>query len=502
MANDVKIIITAVDKASATLKGTTMGVKGMITAIGAISGVAIAAGAAIKKIADDTAAYNKQILDLTQVTGTGAEEMSRIVQVADDFGIEIGQVRTALVMMNKNGMKPSIENLATLADEYVNTTDKTAFAAKAAKLLGRQYTTLIPMLAKGGDALRDQAAAVDDSLIATDASIKAAEDYRMALDNWNDSVQGLSMTIGNYLLPELTRLLDDINSLNDANTRMVAGNDVAAARMRKLRDEVATLDRPIDSATQSYQAMADAVHAADLSKNGLDELGADAEGAAEKLKLIPVALDEVTKATFAAAAVDAVTKAFQDGLIPQTKYDELMRKIGDKFTDLTDDEINQQILLASLGRSYNEGRIPIEDYIKTLENLGFAWGKIPKNVTTTYTIRYQNVNPAAGEPGPDAPVVIPGGGNEGNYGGKKHSGGPVMAGTSYLVGKPGAEEWFTPSANGTMTPTDKAGGGDVYADITINAAPGMDVNAIAAAVVAKLGYASRNNRAGGAYRGT
>ena len=128
----------------------------------AVAGLSAFAAVAKESIGD-TVAYNKEIRELTQVLGLSAEETSRVVQVADDWGISIEQVRGALSLMNKNGVTPSIDNLADLADEYVATADKTEFAEKAAKLLGRQYTTLIPLFAKGGDALREQAAAVDES---------------------------------------------------------------------------------------------------------------------------------------------------------------------------------------------------------------------------------------------------------------------------------------------------------------------------------------------------
>jgi hypothetical protein len=103
--------------------------------------------------------------------------------------------------MNKQGVTPSIDNLAKLADEYVATSDKSAFAEKAVKMLGRGYQTLIPLLAKGGKALREQTDAIEDGLIATDESIKAAREYEVALDNLDDKLLAVKMSIGNQLLP-------------------------------------------------------------------------------------------------------------------------------------------------------------------------------------------------------------------------------------------------------------------------------------------------------------
>jgi hypothetical protein len=49
----------------------------------------------------------------------------------------------------------------------------------------------------------------------------------------------------------------------------------------------------------------------------------------------------------------------------------------------------------------------------------------------------------------------------GNYGGGRALGGPVVAGKSYRVGERGPE-WFTPGANGHVTPDGGGGGGNVY----------------------------------------
>src|SRR5512139_2434911 len=133
MANTLDIIINFIKKGS----GDTQAASGLgklgdgfkqLTgfSMGAAGAVGIAA-IGIKKVADftkqavtETIAYNKTIREMTQVTGLGAEEISRIVQVGDDWGISIEALRTSLAFMNKQGISPSIDNLAKLADEYVN----------------------------------------------------------------------------------------------------------------------------------------------------------------------------------------------------------------------------------------------------------------------------------------------------------------------------------------------------------------------------------------------
>lgn len=226
--NEIKIILSAVDQASREIRAVSgevdklgnnvaaedkkwaLNTKTMALAAAAIT----AAGVAIKAVAkftkdsvDETVKYNKTVREMTQVLGLSADETSRIIQVADDWGISIEAVRTSLAFMNKTGVTPSIDNLAKLADEYVNTSDKSAFAEKAVKTLGRGYQTLIPLLALGGKGFRDAAAGIDESLIATNEAIDASREYEVAADNLADAWMGFKHTIGNAVIPVLSDLM-------------------------------------------------------------------------------------------------------------------------------------------------------------------------------------------------------------------------------------------------------------------------------------------------------
>lgn len=184
---------------------------------------------AFAKFASDavtnTMEYNKQIRELTQTTGLGAEELSRIVQSADDWGIEIDTTSKALEMMNKKGITPSIDNIATLADEYVNSTDKARFMEEATKKYGKTIQELIPLLSKGGQAFRDQAASQDKSLLATDESIEASRNLEEQMDMLQDVFQSISLALGNELIPKLVLALGYINDLIETTTEI---NDVEA----------------------------------------------------------------------------------------------------------------------------------------------------------------------------------------------------------------------------------------------------------------------------------
>lgn len=161
----------------------------------------------------ETLIYNDTVDKMRGVTGLAAEEISRIIQVADDWKIDLPTVQSALEMMNKKGISPSIENLAAIADQYVATADKSAFMEEATKKYGKSFGDLIPILKNGGQALRDATGAVDDNLIATDESIKKSRDFAIALDNLQDKAQGLGYTVGNDVIPVLTDFLNILDRL-------------------------------------------------------------------------------------------------------------------------------------------------------------------------------------------------------------------------------------------------------------------------------------------------
>jgi hypothetical protein len=77
------------------------------------------------------------------------------------------------------------------------------------------------------------------------------------------------------------------------------------------------------------------------------------------------------------------------------------------------------------------------------------------------------------------------------FGGGKAAGGPVNAGTTYLVGERGPE-LFTPSGSGSIIPNHKLGGGGGGINITVNGA--LDPESVARQIITILNNSS--------YRGT
>lgn len=174
----------------------------------------------IKSSISETVKYADQVRNLQMVSGQTAEESSRMIQVFDDFKINIDSLTPAIRKMTSEGLQPNLTTIAALSDEYnslATPLEKNAFLMDK---FGRAGLDMAEMMSKGGDAIRAMSADVDASLIMTQQGVDAAREYQLALDDWNDSVMALKVSIGNSLLPVLTKLSDNVMATAEANKRM------------------------------------------------------------------------------------------------------------------------------------------------------------------------------------------------------------------------------------------------------------------------------------------
>lgn len=148
--------------------------------------------------------YAKTVEDMARVTGSGAEETSRLIQVADDLQISATDLSTALAGAVRKGINPSVDSIAALSDEYLKLQPGLEQSKFLMDNFGRSGLAMARLMEQGGDSIREMGAAVDDSLVMTEDGIKAAQDYALALDTLNDRVEGAKMAIGSKLVPVLT----------------------------------------------------------------------------------------------------------------------------------------------------------------------------------------------------------------------------------------------------------------------------------------------------------
>lgn len=221
--------------------------------------------------------YAEQVKNLSRNIGVSAEDASRLIQVADDVRISYSSLGTALKIAQKGGIDTSVEGLAKLADQYQKLApgiERTQFLMKT---FGRSGMEMGKLLEQGGDGVREMAGEIDKSLIITEAGIKASDEYQAALDEFNDSVMALKISIGNELLPTMTKMLVGLSHTSEireeANRLMregLANNREEALSMASATVQAAAAESSLaESAQDASLALDDTADALDAQKEAV-----------------------------------------------------------------------------------------------------------------------------------------------------------------------------------------------------------------------------------------
>lgn len=375
MANEiVKIILEAVDQASKDIKAVgkaAAGLKanfkelasqipGVDKALAIITNPLAQVGAglvAVTKFTADstreTITYAKTVRDLAQNLNISTEETSRLIQTADDYGISVGNIETAMKMALKNGFAPSIDTLAQMADKYNAITDPTQRAAELTKVFGRNWAELTPMLKEGGDAIREAADAQSDSLIITEENAKSARDYEKAVDALGDTFQGFKYAIGKDVIPVLTGLIEALNKSiekqQDLNKAYDEGKTAAIVTAKSYAEYRAETIRVASATGKMKTVMGDGV---DIEAQMAEAAGVMSEEewklaqAVEKAKAEVVVASDVG-AGYAQTLTKEVVPAVDDAIAAQERLQEEQEKSKQYLSDLKD------LLNTSVGDAYD-----------------------------------------------------------------------------------------------------------------------------------------------------
>jgi hypothetical protein len=435
---------------------------------------AMAAGAALVGFAaksvgafQDLAISSGKFAD---ATGLSVEEASRFIEVGGDIGIEAGTIEASIGKMNKVlGATPKVfqelgveiaktgtgatdvnQTFLNVIDRLNAIKDPAQRAAAASQLLGKGWQSMAELIALGSDELSKSLSQVSDAKVIDEGEVKKARDFRAAMDNLNDKVEDLSLTLGEELVPSLIAAADGIIMVADALTFEVDGVSSASgglSNLSKLWDKVTGSTEAAEVALSTYgRRQTDA--RSDMTR--LNEAIEEQEDGVAKLttewQTLLGTLD--TREAFDnleesfGAVFDAGIKAFGGGAEEIRKFNAEQKNAIDQIADLataldlTFGEQNRLKIFVDSGDLRAAG-----DYLKTLAtgfgvDLGFGIG----------------------------------------LAGARANGGPVSGGSSYLVGERGPEI-FTPSGSGMIS----ANGAGGTTNVTVNV-QGADPNAVVSAL--------------------
>lgn len=263
MANSVlNYIINVMKKGNGDKQTVTAlnSVKSVMTGVGVAVGVATTAYVAFDKIIGESSRKTVKDADevrkLSSVTKQNAVETSKLIQVADDYKVTSEQLLVATKRLATQGYGMSIDTLAKLSDQYksLNTAqERQQFLTKNFGKTGSDYITL---LEAGGDALMRNNDAVNENLILTDQQVTAARELEIQQDQLNEVTEAYALLIGKEVIPV---------QIQWSKAWLALATDTV--KLRNALDHL--IAAPIDSATQSYMAWAEAIEAANRAALGL-----------------------------------------------------------------------------------------------------------------------------------------------------------------------------------------------------------------------------------------
>jgi uncharacterized protein YutE (UPF0331/DUF86 family) len=483
----------------------------------AAGGALIAFGVKSVKAFQDTALAAGQFSD---ATGVAVDEASRLIEVAGDIGIEAGTVESALGKMNKTlGASPQLftdlgveiaktnTGATDVNGTFLNVVDRlnaiedpAERARVASQLLGKGWQGMAELIGQGSASLKASLAGVADAQVIDEDELKKAREFRERMDDLNDRLQAVMMTVGESLVPVLSDMADKVSFVTDkAGELSAALEDVTDTDLAGWAQK---LTSPVDVATSAMDLFTDAIGSNVSATDGISyawdyftgnledgttaiEAGTDAAAAMAAMyaeRVVPTvdtATTHVEDLEAATAELDDTYKAFLGSLDQQDAWDGFFEKM--------------YVYHSETGRSAQETR----DYTRDIAEMVMALENVPPETKAQMIATLDEGNIAAIESrlnqlARNRVVSIGGqlvGGNLRNEMEGRAMGGPVTAGTPYIVGERGPEI-VVPGRSGTVIPNNRIGVGGGM-NVTINMPPGSNGHDVVAAIQQ---YEKRNGK--------
>lgn len=445
--------------------------------------------------------------------GKFAKNVQMTPKAFEDLGVQIVKTKDGSVDLEATLMKA--------ADVFASTTDETKRAELGTKLFGKTWQDLIPILDKGSTGIKKAFDNVDSGKIFTQQQVNDSEALRLAVDDLRDKGESLALMIGKSLVPALKDLATTAGTVGDVvNTKAVGSiiqflskaslvpGAMAFIESQTSNAGAATLDYaeaiggPLMSASNNMtKAQIDAADVQDyLTKKVAEGEAADKaataavndrqrgeEGLHKALLQRFADADAAVNRDLALTNADVAVRQGQRDL--KTALDDVAKahndggKAADDFI-LKQTEVVANVLTATKAYAEQKGARDgtaesAEIQIQKLkeekdafgENYPIVRAEIDKQIASLQALaeaarvaRIEMQNAGQAVAGYEAGVNVGGGVKV------RAAGGPVAAGTPYIVGEVGPE-LFVPNQSGMIIPNNKlsssAGSGGGGGGVTI-----------------------------------
>ena len=473
-----------------------------------------AVGAVMVKTAGMAADLGLEVGKLADSTGLSTEAASRWLEVGGDLGLTADKTAGLIEKMTQNlGKSPekfkelgievqyaadgTADMNATLlgAIEGLNKIkDPTARAAAAASLFGKSWADASELITAGADSVKKKLSEVADVKVLSADKVAQAREFRDTMDKLTDAGEELALTLGQTLLPAITRIADGLSkvatavgpaveglgyvmdevdsafadtggllhSVGDGLIEMAKANEASievAARAGLAQSlEAAALEATTTAATQSAAA---AQALADVQQTLTDKALAAVAGMYDVESATLVANEKYAAYTQTIADGDATLSQLRQQQIDQAQgYADIAAKIAEEQGVEADSRAGIALQIAALEDMKAKYPLLADEIQRYIDKLN----SIPHDVHTTVTTNLVTTGTTA---------------RVGDIA-QRAAGGPVSANTPYVVGEVGPE-LFVPGASGNIIPAGKTaammsggGSGGATINITVNAGLGTD----------------------------
>ena len=185
-----------------------------------------------KAAIDKTLQWGDTIDELTRITGESAAESSRMAIVLGDWGVSTDSLKAASRALKEEGLAPTLETLKALAVEYQTLPEGAARTEWGTKKLGRAYFELSEVLTKTPAEFDAMSAAAERSgRMMDEAGVQKAEQFAIQMQVLRDKVDGLSLALGQVLIPILSEAAMSLELLTTGNQQVAEAADKHTAEV-------------------------------------------------------------------------------------------------------------------------------------------------------------------------------------------------------------------------------------------------------------------------------
>ncbi len=188
-----------------------IGIGVSIAGIGAFLKSGIDAADALSKLADKTGITVEALSGLDHATKLADTNIQSFADASNKLSINIAKNRDEFAKLGITAKDP-VEAFLQFADVFNSIKDSQDRAAFGAKVLGRAYADMAPLISQGSAALREQIRVGKEMSGITEEQAKAAADFNDQLTTMQERIASLSIRIAGPILQGFNQLADKIGA--------------------------------------------------------------------------------------------------------------------------------------------------------------------------------------------------------------------------------------------------------------------------------------------------